>query len=724
MEQHHENGNDNKEIKNRKQGYLLKRRSLFILLLISILVLSSGMTASAASDVDTDGMAVFLDGNFSGQSAIINGSLYSANGNIQFNNAGDNEVTGSIYHKEGTTFTIPAYYTPDFMNRVETLESTHFNESYPELIDTPTVSNEVASLILNPNSPVLTISESTHYGKLTVGQNVIVDVSEKDIYLVVDTLTCNHSYGITLQGDGKLFLFINDFKASAGPLKIDNGNDPDRTYIVSKKSLSNDSMNLYAHVFYTGINSLTMVGKITGSVVTDASSIDISNNNSVNGLVYAPNAAAKVQSSGKVTGRLVADSLIMSGRGQVDYASAYASLHVPDQLRNYTLTVRANLAEGGTVSPSSATVHYGEVVNISAVPNEGYRFAGFTSSNSSMIPDGEGNMIVTGSVTITANFAPISGEYVNGLLGEYYDASEFSNDSALRMKRIDNSIAHNFMYNPPASVIEPETFAIRWTGYINPTVSGNYTFKTFSDDGVVVTVNGAKIIDNWGALSLDFTVADQAVYLQAGQYYPITVEYQQLPLYAAVFLFWEADGVPMSLVPESALYVPTTVYNEYAAAQYYNELERAGTGFRNEFYTKSDGGTRTQEYTEQNNIDYNWNMGAPGDLEGDKFYGEMDGELEAKFTEATTLYFSVDDGIKVWIQDDDGFWLNGGDPVISEWGWNSQETFQYTFDTEAGRKYRIHIEYVDWGLGASCVMQWEGDSLELETVPIEYMYVN
>lgn len=95
------------------------------------------------------------------------------------------------------------------------------------------------------------------------------------------------------------------------------------------------------------------------------------------------------------------------------------------------MTVRANTAEGGTVSPTSQTVAYGTVVNITATPNEGYRFAGFTSSDSSMIPDGSGNLTVTGSVVITANFEPIGGDYVNGILGEYYDASEFSNDSAL-----------------------------------------------------------------------------------------------------------------------------------------------------------------------------------------------------------------------------------------------------------------------------------------------------
>ncbi|MDD3170082.1 MAG: hypothetical protein PHC91_11555, partial [Eubacteriales bacterium] len=182
----------------------MKTRPILILLFTCILIASSTVTASAANQVDSDDMAIYINGNFSGQSAIIHGSLYSANGSVQFNSATDNVVTGSIYHKEGTSFTIPQYYNPEFISRVAILDSTQFNEAYPEIIDTPDLSNQMGSLVLNPNSTVLTIAESTHYEKLTVGQNVIVDTSEGNIFLVVDELTCKNSYHITLQGSGKL----------------------------------------------------------------------------------------------------------------------------------------------------------------------------------------------------------------------------------------------------------------------------------------------------------------------------------------------------------------------------------------------------------------------------------------------------------------------------------------------------------------------------------------
>lgn len=336
-----------------------------------------------------------------------------------------------------------------------------------------------------------------------------------------------------------------------------------------------------------------------------------------------------------------------------------------------------------------------------------------------MIPDASGNITVSGNVTITAYFfeeAPLVPGYKNGLLGAYYDSSILTNESALKIKRIDPNIAFNGGYDTtPDPVIELETFSMRWTGFIRPTVSGDYTFKTYSDDGVKVIVNGTTLIDKWGLLSLDYTVASQTISLQAGVLYPITVEYQQMPLYAACILFWEAPGVLTSIVPSSAFYVQEATYNEYTPAQYFNPLEKGGAGFTNSFYRlRNNQQPQPQpKHTEINNVDYRWGWDAPENIEDDSFYAEMSGYLEAKYTEDTTLWFSVDDGIRVWLEDV---------LVIDEWDYHDVENFEYTFNATAGHKYKILIEYIDFGLGATCVMGWEGEALESQIVPAAYMY--
>jgi hypothetical protein len=306
--------------------------------------------------------------------------------------------------------------------------------------------------------------------------------------------------------------------------------------------------------------------------------------------------------------------------------------------------------------------------------------------------------------------------YVNGILGEYFDEAELQNASALRLRRIDNSVNFNFGYDAPDPSMEPESFSIRWTGYIKPLVSGNYTFKTYSDDGVRVFIDEETVIDNWGHLSLAFSVSDTPVYLEAGTYYPITVEYQQLPLYAGVFLFWQSESSPMSLIPESNYFVLEETYDQYAIPQYLNALDRDGTGFLSAFYEVDQNGniSSTAGHETIGQVYYEWGGDAPSGISTDAFYGEISGYLETKFTEDVTLVFSVDDSIRVWVNDV---------LVIDEWGWNSRENFSHTFSAVAGQKYKIDIEYMDRGLGATLIMGWQGQALGAETVPIEYMYI-
>ncbi|NCB42542.1 MAG: hypothetical protein EOM59_07970 [Clostridia bacterium] len=713
----------------------MKKRILSVVLMTSLLVLSSAAGASAVVSIpppNVDEMAVYINENFSGQSAIVSGSIYSAEGNIAFNSATDNAVSGNLYLRDDKDFIIPANYYPDFEDNVWYLSQTYFDEEFPAIAEFPEIDNYVASYTSPWSGPEPVIEMDTHYGTLQVNGPITIDVSEKDVAIVVDTLSFNGGAAAKLNvvGSNKLFLFIENYSGQ-GAVKIDNGNDPDKTFIVSKKSISHPSMNIYAHVFYGNTSSLNLTGTITGSVVTNATSLTLSGGgNVVNGLVYAPDAAAQVSSPDtrpiipNITGRIVANSLSLTGKGNISYAPC--DLVVPSLLlgivtpQTYSVTVQSNIAEAGTVSPASFEAESGEVVHITATANEGYVFSSWNSTVPSMVPDGSGNVTVTQNAVITANFVseipPLDG-YVNGLLGEYYDSSRLDEhgEDSLKVRRIDSNITFNGGYDtPPHTLIELETFSMRWTGFIRPTVSGSYTFKTYSDDGIKVFVNNTEVIDNWGLYSLDYSVSDTPIYLEAGTYYPITVEYQQMPLYAACILLWEANGVQTSIVPSSVFYVTEEVYNEYTPEQYYNPLEKAGTGFTNTFYTV-DGNRNPDEimHTEVNNIDYRWGWDAPENIGDDVFYGEMSGFLEAKYTEATTLLFSVDDGIKVWLE---------GNLVIDEWGPHSVEEFSYTFDAIAGHKYEIRIEYIDLGLGATCVMGWEGEALDNQIIPTTYMY--
>ncbi|GAB1477379.1 hypothetical protein MASR2M70_22170 [Bacillota bacterium] len=705
------------------------RKNLVLTLVLAMLFTNTAF-ASADTAPDLNDMAAVLNGNFSGSgSAYIDGDLYTANGNVQI--GWTMLSTGDFYHKTGTAYTYPLYggtYN-GYNTKNKELASTSYNESFPALAQFPDIPNYVA--VASNQTQSLVISEDTHFGTLKVssntpGRDVIFDVHDDDLFVVADTLDISVWKTISVVGTHTLFLYIGNYKdINAKPFLLTNpSGNPSQIYVVSKDYIPlHADTPLVGNLLYSGIANIITGGfvAVTGSVITDAATVWVSGADPFQGLFYAPNAAVTMSGSAKITGRLVADSLIMLGSSKIIYSDQYSTLILPDEvLPKYTVSTAVAPAGAGTISPASSIVVEGDTIHFTVTPAAGYTFSGFTSSNPSMMPDGSNNMVVTGDVTITANFTAIPGSgYVNGILGEYYDSPNPNNASALKMKRIDNNIAFNFEYNSPtpnapeAYKIQPDNFAMRWTGYIKPAVTGDYTFKTYSDDGVKLTVNGNEIINNWGLFTLNFEISDTTVHLEAGQYYPITLEYQQMPLYAAVFLFWEAPNVPMGLVPASVFYVEEAIYDEFISPKYYNPLESAGTGFLNKFYAPAQWPSGTPAYEEINNIDYSWGAEAPEGIETDDFYGRMEGWLEAKFTEEITLIFTVDDSVRVWLDDV---------KVIDEWGWNSQENFSYTFNTVAGQKYKIKVEYEEKGIGATLVMGWMSQSLGGQVVPKEQMY--
>ncbi len=305
-------------------------------------------------------------------------------------------------------------------------------------------------------------------------------------------------------------------------------------------------------------------------------------------------------------------------------------------------------------------------------------------------------------------------DYEQGILGEYFDAPQVTNQSALRKMQIDSRPFFNWQYgSPDESVIEVNTFAVRWSGFIKPEKSAYYTFKTLSDDGVRLSINGDKLIDRWGLVNLEYT-ASEPVYLEAGVFYPLVLEYQQQPLNSLVYLFWETEEDGMSSIPASVFYVTKQDKEEYLSAKYFNPVSASGTGLSNSFYRdEEDFEENNESNSEVNFINYEWGLDAPGDITEDTFFAKMEGFIEPKYTEKLTLYFEVDDAIRVWVDDI---------LIIDQWNSNSRESVSGTFNAVVGQKNRIKIEYSDFGGGATCIMRWQSGLQEIEIVPTKYLY--
>lgn len=158
-------------------------------------------------------------------------------------------------------------------------------------------------------------------------------------------------------------------------------------------------------------------------------------------------------------------------------------------------------------------------------------------------------------------------EFYNGILGSYYCKSKPA-DEYIRLMRIDKKIAFDWKLDSPDQSIGTDNFSVVWSGFISPPASGEYVFKVYSDDGVRLYVDSVELIDRWEPVNLEVTAAKDRIYLEKGKFYPLRLEYKELYINATVYLFWEAEDVELSVVPENCYYVKREIYNKYKEPVY------------------------------------------------------------------------------------------------------------------------------------------------------------
>ncbi len=148
-----------------------------------------------------------------------------------------------------------------------------------------------------------------------------------------------------------------------------------------------------------------------------------------------------------------------------------------------------------------------------------------------------------------------------GLVGEYANygggvpdppESPFQN---VKLTRIDPGI--NFSWgsgSPEPDVIDTDNFAVRWTGELEVPLTGRYTFKTTTDDGVLLYINGVEIAKAWrtqGAVEQGSTID-----LVAGEFASIKMLYFATTGNAQADLSWGHDSFPLQIIPAAPLSPP------------------------------------------------------------------------------------------------------------------------------------------------------------------------
>ncbi|HEU5419404.1 MAG TPA: glycoside hydrolase family 3 C-terminal domain-containing protein [Streptosporangiaceae bacterium] len=120
----------------------------------------------------------------------------------------------------------------------------------------------------------------------------------------------------------------------------------------------------------------------------------------------------------------------------------------------------------------------------------------------------------------------------HGLLAQYFDNSNWQGTPAV--SRVEPYIDENAL--PPAGVNSGQTYSVRWTGTLTPTVSGPYTLSVTTHSASTLYLSGQKLASDGG--SFPAQTAGQTVSLTAGTPYAIRVDYRTSGM-AVAELSWQ-----------------------------------------------------------------------------------------------------------------------------------------------------------------------------------------
>ncbi len=139
-----------------------------------------------------------------------------------------------------------------------------------------------------------------------------------------------------------------------------------------------------------------------------------------------------------------------------------------------------------------------------------------------------------------------------GLAGVYFNNKTLSGTPVLQRVEVVN---FSWSTNSPGKGVNKDNFSVRWSGKFKAPASGAYKFRTVSNDGVRLTVNGVRVIDAWTNRSSSVTKTSAAITLKSGQSYAITMEFYDNTGAAVAQLKWLRPGkTSYATVPKANLY--------------------------------------------------------------------------------------------------------------------------------------------------------------------------
>ena len=146
-----------------------------------------------------------------------------------------------------------------------------------------------------------------------------------------------------------------------------------------------------------------------------------------------------------------------------------------------------------------------------------------------------------------------AGAALQGLVGSYYPNINLAGRPTLH--QTDSTVDFTWGTTGPSGLGTGSNYSVRWTGDLNVTTAGSYTFSTVASDGTRLTIDGIVAVDNWIDQSAS-TVSSQAISLSAGLH-KLVLEYYDHTDSSQVHLHWActacSPAISDQVIPSSAL---------------------------------------------------------------------------------------------------------------------------------------------------------------------------
>jgi hypothetical protein len=136
-----------------------------------------------------------------------------------------------------------------------------------------------------------------------------------------------------------------------------------------------------------------------------------------------------------------------------------------------------------------------------------------------------------------------------GLNAEYFSDEKLEASAAKRLEPQINLDADEDALFFNAYLTAGKNFSARLTGFLTAPVSGTYTFNLTADDGAKLWIDNQLQVERW--LYIEPPVNQFTLTLQAGQKYPIKLEFRQGTGGAKARLEWAYPGQPKQIVPRA-----------------------------------------------------------------------------------------------------------------------------------------------------------------------------